>query len=149
MLLLPERRHRALRDAVRSARARYRRRSRAPTPRPTVVCNDEPDVVLDIPKLSVEELDLELDELQARVALDARVLDLLGLHLGADVSLGHVKLGITGVEAEALLKVRLDNLAGILERVMDTVDQTPSLVDAFRSAAPHRRSRKPLADGRQ
>jgi hypothetical protein len=109
--------------------------------------DDEPDVILDIAKLRVEEIDLELDELRARVALDARVLDLLSLHVGADAALAEVKLTIKGVEAEALLRVRLDNVAGILDRVMDTVDHTPSLVDAFRSAAPHRRSRKPLVDG--
>jgi len=52
-----------------------------------------------------------------------------------------------GVEAQALLRVRLDNVAGILGRVMDTVDHTPSLAETVRSAAAHRRSRKPLADG--
>ena len=109
---------------------------------------DEPDVVLDIPKLRIDSIDLELDELQARVALDARVLDLLGLHVGADAALGQVKLAIHGVEAQAMLRVRLDNVAGILGRVMDTVDHTPGLAETVRSAAAHRRSRNPLADGR-
>jgi hypothetical protein len=147
MLLLPETRQRALREALRSARATFRRHARrAPGPPATVVRRDDPDVVLDIPKLHVDEIELELDELQARVALDARVLDLLGLHVGADATLGEVKLAVRGVEAEAMLKVRLDNLAAILERVMDTVDHTPALVAAFRSAPVHRRSQKPLVD---
>jgi hypothetical protein len=148
MLLLPERRERALRDALRSLRTTYRRHARAPEPPPALVRRDDPDVVLDVPKLRVDEIELELDELQARVALNAQVLDLLGLHVGADVALGKVKLAVRGVEAEALLKVRLDNLAAILERVMDTVDHTPSLVDAFRSRPAHRRSVNPLADRR-
>jgi hypothetical protein len=147
MLLLPERRRRGLRDALRTARATYRKHSRAPAPPPAVVRDAEPDVVLDIPKLRIDAIDLELDELQARVALDARELDLLGLHVGADAALGRVKLAIHGVEAQATLRVRLDNVAGILGRVMDTVDHTPSLAEAVRSAATHRRSRKPLADG--
>jgi hypothetical protein len=49
--------------------------------------------------------------------------------------------------AEAIDRgVRLDNLAAILERVIDTVDHTPSLVEAFRSRPAHRRSVMPLAD---
>lgn len=149
-MLLRERSHRSLREVLRSARATYRKH--APTRRaaqspPAVVRNDDPDVVLDIPKVRVDEIELELKELQARVALDVRVLDLLDLHAGVDAALGEVKLDIKGVEAEALLKVRLDNLAAILDRVMDTVDHTPTLIEAFRSKAAHERSRKPLAGG--
>src|SRR4051812_26742420 len=50
----------------------------------------EPDVLLDVPALHVERLGLEVDELRARVALEARVLDLVRLDIGADVSLGRV-----------------------------------------------------------
>ncbi|MFI9810068.1 hypothetical protein ACIHEJ_38210 [Streptomyces sp. NPDC052301] len=45
------------------------------------------------------------------VALQAEVLDLLKLNVGADVTPGRVPLGISGVEAQAQLKVRLDNVA--------------------------------------
>jgi hypothetical protein len=148
MMLLPERRERTLRDLLRSARTTYRRHRRAPAQPAAAVRDDEPDVVLDVPKLSVDEIELELDELQARVALDARVLELLGVHVGADAALGQSKLTIKGIEAQVLLRVRLDNVAAVLGRALDTVDHTPSLIDAVRSAAPHRRSRKPLANGR-
>lgn len=39
---------------------------------------------------------------------------LLNLHVGTDGSLGRVSLGIKGVEAAALLTVRLDNGCAIL-----------------------------------
>jgi hypothetical protein len=93
--------------------------------------DDEPDVLLDVPSLSLDELHLEVDDLKARVALEARVLDLVQLDVGADVSLGAVKLDIKGVEAQALLKVRLENLRQIVERVMDTVDRNPKILEGL------------------
>src|SRR2546423_10571501 len=37
-------------------------------------------------------------------------------------------LTIKDVEAEALLKVRLDNVARIIDRVLDTIDNNPEIV---------------------
>ena len=101
----------------------------AERPREALVRNADPDVVLDVPNLKVEEIDLELDHLKARVALEAHVLDLLRLDVGVDASLGRVDLRIRGVEAQAHLKVRLDNLAVIVDRVMDTVDRNPQILE--------------------
>ena len=78
--------------------------------------------------LHVEEIDLHLDELKARVALDAHVLDLLQLNVGVDAELRGVDLKIKGVDAQAQLKVRLENLTVILNRVMNTVDANPELL---------------------
>ncbi|WP_051042914.1 hypothetical protein [Nocardiopsis xinjiangensis] len=91
---------------------------------------EEPDVLLDVPHLNVDEIDLEVDKLRARVALQARVLDLLQLDVGADVDLAGVRLGIKGVQAQALLKVRLDNVESIIERVLQTIDENPQIVEA-------------------
>src|SRR5689334_9580619 len=71
----------------------------------------QPDVVLDVSQLKVDEIHLEVDNLQAHVSLLAEVLTLLRLQVGADVSLAKVSLDIKGVEATAVLKVRLDNVA--------------------------------------
>jgi hypothetical protein len=57
MPLLPERRERALRDALRSVRTTYRRHARAPEPPSAVVRRDDPDVVLDVAKLRVDEIE--------------------------------------------------------------------------------------------
>jgi len=89
---------------------------------------DDPDVVLDIPHVHVDEIDLQLDELKARVALEAHVLDLLRLDVGVDAELRGVALKIAGVDAEAQLKVRLENLTMILRRVMDTIDANPQIL---------------------
>src|SRR4051794_36994160 len=63
----------------------------------------EPDVVLDVPKLAVEEISLEVDNLHARIALEARLADLVQLYVGADVEIERVALEIKGVEAQAQL----------------------------------------------
>ncbi|MGH3662155.1 MAG: hypothetical protein ACRDTQ_09900 [Micromonosporaceae bacterium] len=88
-----------------------------------------PDVFLDVPVVKVDEINLEVEDLRARVSLQAEVLDLLKVNVGADVMLGRVKLDIKGVEAQATLKVRLDNVRDILDRVLTTIDQNPQIVE--------------------
>ncbi|MGW0607270.1 hypothetical protein [Streptomyces sp. NPDC002640] len=95
---------------------------RAPSP------EGSPDVYLDVPELRVDEIDLDVEDLRARVSLQAEVLDLLKLNVGADVALGQVHLGISGVEAQAQLKVRLDNVALIIDRVLTTLDRNPQIM---------------------
>jgi hypothetical protein len=88
----------------------------------------EPDVLLDVPQLKVEEIILEVEDLRAHVSIEANVLNLLRLSVGADVQLGGVHLDIKGVEAQALLKVRLDKVAEIINRVLSTIDRNPEIV---------------------
>ena len=88
----------------------------------------QPDVLLDVPVLKVEEIHLEVDNLNAQVSLQAEILNLLKLHVGADVSLGRVSLDIKGVDAVAQLKVRLDNVEAIIDRVMTTIDNNPQIL---------------------
>jgi hypothetical protein len=88
----------------------------------------EPDVLLDVPQLRVEEIILEVEDLRAHVSIEANVLNLLRLSVGADVQLGRVHLDIKGVEAQALLKVRLDRVAEIINRVLSTIDRNPEIV---------------------
>lgn len=95
----------------------------------------EADVLLDVPTLRVDEINLEVADLRARVSLNAEVLDLLRLHVGADVALGRVNLDIKGVEAQALLKVRLDNVAAIIKDVLRTIDNNPELLENITRSA--------------
>ncbi|WP_328655808.1 hypothetical protein [Streptomyces sp. NBC_00334] len=88
-----------------------------------------PDVFLDVPQLKVDELNLDVENLRAHVSLQAEVLDLLKLNVGADVALGQVHLGISGVEAQARLEVRLDNVALIINRVLTTLDRNPRILE--------------------
>jgi len=88
----------------------------------------EPDVLLDVPQLRVDEITLDVEDLDAHVSVQADVLNLLRLSIGADVQLGGVHLDIKGVEAQVLLKVRLEKIAQIINRVLSTVDRNPEIV---------------------
>jgi hypothetical protein len=90
--------------------------------------HDEPDVLLEVADLRVDEISLDVEDLTARVSLQANVLGLLNLHVGVDAALGGVQLTIKGVEAEVLLKARLDNVARIIDRVLTTIDNNPAIV---------------------
>jgi methyl-accepting chemotaxis protein len=90
--------------------------------------SEQPDVILDVPNLSVEQITLEVDNLQVHIALDARLANLLKLTAGADASIDKVKLDIKGVQATATLVVRLDNVRAIIERTLQTLDNNPQLI---------------------
>ncbi|MEU1485571.1 hypothetical protein [Streptomyces sp. NPDC005752] len=93
------------------------------------------DVFLDVPALHVDELDLEVEDLEAHVSLQAEVLDLLKLNVGADVRLGRVKLDIEGVDVQAQLKVRLHHIAAIVTRLLATVDRNPEILEQLTRGA--------------
>jgi hypothetical protein len=91
----------------------------------------DPDVLLDVPVLKVDSIHLQVENLDARVSLRAKVLDLVNLKAGVDVHLGKLRIDVKGVEAQALLKVRLDHVAAIVDRVLTTIDRNPELVESL------------------
>lgn len=88
----------------------------------------EPDVVLDVPMLNVEEIDLEVEDLRAHVSLQAELADFVKINVGVDAYLDKVKLGIKGVEAQAQLKVRLEGILNTISRALDTIDRNPQVL---------------------
>jgi hypothetical protein len=100
-----------------------------PNGRREAAVSDGEDVYLDVPKLSVDKINLRVENLRARVSLSAGVLRLLRLNVGVDVQVDQVHLDLEGVEAQALLKVRLKNVAHILDRVLSTIDAHPEIVE--------------------
>ena len=91
------------------------------------------DVYLEVPDLHVDQILLDVDNVNVHLALDARVANLVSLKAGADVGIGRVKLEIRGVQAEAYLVVRLDNVAKILDRTLTTIDKNPELLNRLLS----------------
>ena len=120
--------------ALAASPAQAQQRQAAPTNSPAVAylsqvpASEQPDVVLDVPNLSVEQLTLEVQGLEAHISLDARLANLLRLNAGADVTLESVKLDIKGVQASAALVVRLDNVRAIIERTLQTLDNNPQII---------------------
>jgi hypothetical protein len=92
---------------------------------------DEPDVVVDIPVVKVDEIHFELDDLEARISLHAEVLDLVKLSVGVHAELGKVELNIKGVEAQALMRARLDHVTAIIDRVLTTLDRNPEVLQTI------------------
>jgi hypothetical protein len=88
------------------------------------------DVVLDVPELCVERITLKVTNLQAHLALEAAVANLLQIQAGADVSIARVDLGIHGVRAQALLLVDLDNVVYSVDRVLTFIDNNPEIVQS-------------------
>lgn len=87
-----------------------------------------PDVVLDVSRVAVEEVVMQVDTLHARIALDARLADLVHLHVGADAEVTDVSLELKGVDAEAHLRAHLDNVVTIFDRALRTVDEHPDVL---------------------
>ncbi|NJQ14016.1 hypothetical protein [Streptomyces bohaiensis] len=94
------------------------------TPTPGVT----PDVTLDVPVLNVEEIEIEAEDLRANVTLQAELLDLLKINVGAEASLGRLNVGVRGVEVQALLQVHLDNVASMIETALTTLAENPEIV---------------------
>jgi hypothetical protein len=86
------------------------------------------DVILEIPELSVDSIGLTVSDIRAHVALDANAMNLVTLTAGVDVGIKKVQLGIVGVLAEAYLYVDLDNVAKIVNRVVQTLDRNPQIL---------------------
>jgi hypothetical protein len=89
----------------------------------------EPDVYLSVPDLHVDEIKLDVENLAAHLALQARLANLLELRAGAHVGVEKVQLEIKGVAARALLKVRLENVYAILDRALTSIDRNPRILE--------------------
>ena len=90
--------------------------------------NQDPDVMLSIPNLGVDHIGITVDNLKAHVELHAKVLDLLELHVGAQVSIEKVDINIENVRVQAMLKVNLEEVYHIVDRVMTTIDENPEIL---------------------
>ncbi len=88
----------------------------------------EYDVIVDVPNLCVERIRLNVQSLDARLALNASVANLVRVRAGADVHIGEVDLGINGVRAQALLLVDLDNVVAVVDRALTFIDNNPQIV---------------------
>lgn len=90
---------------------------------------DDADVVLDIPVLNVEELDLEVEELRAHISARAELAGFLNIDIGVSAYVDKVKLSIKGVEAQVQLKVKLERILGSIDRALQAIDNNPQLLD--------------------
>lgn len=72
-----------------------------------------------------------MDDLQADINLNARVANLVQLNAGVSVGIQKVNITIADVEAELELVVRLGNLVDIVNRVFESLDLNPLLINTL------------------
>ncbi|OLN81424.1 hypothetical protein CCHL11_09844 [Colletotrichum chlorophyti] len=83
-----------------------------------------PDVYLNA-SVSVGEISIEVQNISAKVNLDAKVLNLLRFNAGVDASIDRVKLGIYNVSAKVELEARLGNVVRMVDDVLTSIDLNP------------------------
>lgn len=86
------------------------------------------DLVLDIPRLCIEYLELHVDSLRARVSLDARIAGMVRVTAGAGVALDNVNLTLRNVRATALLAVDLSRVVQMVNLTMAYLDAHPEFL---------------------
>ncbi|KAF2158004.1 hypothetical protein K461DRAFT_264816 [Myriangium duriaei CBS 260.36] len=83
-----------------------------------------PDVYLNA-SVHVGEIDINVQNLAAKINLDAQVLSLLNFSAGVSASIDSVNLQIQNVTAKVLLEARLGNLVTMIDDVLDSIDVNP------------------------
>ncbi|KAF2218274.1 hypothetical protein BDZ85DRAFT_106309 [Elsinoe ampelina] len=91
-----------------------------------------PDVFLNA-TASVGEISIGVQNLSAKINVDAQVLGLLNFGAGVDLSINRVDLIIQNVSARVLLEARLGNLVTMIDDVLDSIDLNPLLVSLGRT----------------
>ena len=89
-----------------------------------VALPEEPDVSLNA-SVSVGEISIEVENITAKVNLDAKVLKLLHFTAGVDASIDRVSLRIENVSAKVELEARLGNVVQMVGDVLNTIDLNP------------------------
>ncbi|KAF1980423.1 hypothetical protein BU23DRAFT_495862 [Bimuria novae-zelandiae CBS 107.79] len=88
----------------------------------------EPDVFLNA-LVHVGEIHIEVQNLTAKINLDAQVLSLLSFNAGVDLSIDRVNLLIQNVTAKVLLEARLANLVLMINDTLNSIDLNPIIAE--------------------
>ncbi|KAF2188592.1 hypothetical protein K469DRAFT_737402 [Zopfia rhizophila CBS 207.26] len=88
----------------------------------------EPDVFLNA-SVHVGEINIEVQNLTAKINLDAQVLQLLSFNAGVDLNIDRVRLLIQNVTARVHLEARLANLVLMINDTLSSIDLNPILVE--------------------
>ncbi|KAK1828805.1 hypothetical protein QBC39DRAFT_288784 [Podospora conica] len=94
----------------------------------------EPDVYLNA-NVSVGFIGIQVDNITAKVNLDAQVLKLLHFSAGVDASIDRVKLTIENVTAKVELEARLENVVVMIGSVLDSIDLNPVIATLGQNVA--------------
>jgi hypothetical protein len=90
-----------------------------------------PDVLLRVPELHVGKIELDVDNLQADLNLNAEIANLVSLNVGVQVGVSKVNITVADVDAQLDLVVRLGNLAKMVNRTLTSLDLNPLLINVL------------------
>ncbi|KAF2242427.1 hypothetical protein BU26DRAFT_438749 [Trematosphaeria pertusa] len=88
----------------------------------------EPDVYLNA-SVHVGEISIDVQNLTAKINLDAQVLQLLQFNAGVDLSISRVRLLIQNVTAKVVLEARLANLVLMINDTLSSIDLNPIIAE--------------------
>lgn len=88
----------------------------------------EPDVFLNA-SVWVGEIFVDVQNLTAKINLDAQVLSLLEFNAGVDLSINRVFLLIQNVSARVYLEARLENLVKMINETLTSIDLNPVIAE--------------------
>jgi len=96
--------------------------------------DDRPDILLDIPDLTIDNLELEVSDLHVLLKFDTEVAyGLVKICPCVEVNLGSASVKLNNLQANALCVVRMDNLRQIVDNTLRTVERNPDAVAALRN----------------
>ena len=85
------------------------------------------DVLFDIPALDAEEVDLKSEEVRVRVSFAADLGEMVKINVGLEAEAKELDLQIKGLQSQAQLKARLDNVREIFSEVLTALENNPDL----------------------
>jgi hypothetical protein len=95
----------------------------------------------------VKKVNLDVENLQARLDLDTRVANLVRISAGVVATVQKLKVELDDVAAETHLVVRLDRVTEVMSRALATIDQHPDLAGGPASASTLRAAGPAVAAG--
>jgi hypothetical protein len=87
-----------------------------------------PDVLLDVPVLTADEIKMNLDDLNGQVALHAELADIVKIKVGVTIGIKKIDLDIKKLNVQAVLKVRLKQVYAIFHRTLEALEKRPDIL---------------------
>lgn len=88
------------------------------------ITEPNPDVFLNA-SVNVGVIDIQVDNLTAKINLDLEILNLLSFNAGVNLEIDAVRLLIQDVKAKVLLEARLENLVKMVNDTLNSIDLNP------------------------
>jgi hypothetical protein len=83
------------------------------------------DLYLDVPRLTIDTVELYVEDLFAKIKVSASVGSLMLVDVGIEAGVGKLNLSLNGVEAQLRLEARLEQVVQAINRTLASIDLNP------------------------